>query len=99
MSQDDSVPQGNPNTFLTDPVYTFDCDAVPVPPGTMAPPRPPGKERPRFFTVVIPGNDTPAIEVIEELLQQIQRLTDILAADPAALEALRRAAAELAKIS
>jgi hypothetical protein len=45
MSEEELKPHLNPHSFLTEPVDIFDAVAVPVPPGTKAPPRPPGKER------------------------------------------------------
>src|SRR5687767_3892174 len=45
MSEEDLRPHLNPHSILTDPVDIFDEVAVPVPPGTKAPPRPPGRER------------------------------------------------------
>ncbi|HET6575755.1 MAG TPA: hypothetical protein VFG68_19295 [Fimbriiglobus sp.] len=48
----------NPETFNTDPVYIFDLEFVPCPPGTPAAPRPP--DRPR----VAPDPDEPLPEPI-----------------------------------
>ncbi len=47
------IPPGNPETILTDPVYIFDVEMVPCPPGTPAAPRPP--DRPR----IVPDIDEP----------------------------------------
>ena len=45
MSEEELKPHLNPHSLLTDPVDVFDVVAIPVPPGTKAPPRPPGRER------------------------------------------------------
>lgn len=58
MSEEELKPHLNPYTLLTDPVDVFDTVAVPVPPGTKAPPRPPGRER-------APGLELPVTEPFE----------------------------------
>src|SRR5438045_2411346 len=58
MSEEELKPHLNPHSLLTDPVDVFDEVAVPVPPGTKAPPRPPGRER-------IPGRELPVTEPFE----------------------------------
>ena len=45
MSEEELKPHLNPYSLLTDPVDVFDAVAIPAPPGTKAPPRPPGRER------------------------------------------------------
>jgi hypothetical protein len=63
--------------------------AIVPPPGTM-PPRPNG----RTVRVVLPAAGS-AAEVVAELLQRVQTAIDGLSADPANLEALRKAVAAL----
>jgi hypothetical protein len=82
---------------VTEPFEIFECEAIPVPPGTPAPPRPPGRERSPVFRVAVPGTDPAAVDVVGELLRRVQRVVDGLPDDPAGLEALRRATAELPK--
>ena len=70
MSEEELKPHLNPHSLLTDPVDVFDVVAIPVPPGTKAPPRPPGKER-------VPVGDPSAAQIatlvtrIESALQTI----------------------------
>ncbi len=45
MAEETITVNVNPHSYLTDPVEIFTAVSEPVPPGTMAPPRPPGKER------------------------------------------------------
>lgn len=45
MPDDPYAEHTQPETFFAGELHVFDEVAVPAPPGTMAPPRPPGKER------------------------------------------------------
>ena len=47
----------NPHSYVIGGVTVIDAVAVPLPPGTMAPPRPPGRER-------VPGAELPMEEPI-----------------------------------
>jgi hypothetical protein len=68
----------NPDSFLTDPVDTFEDVAEPVPPGTKATPRPPGKER-------IPSSpDEPTVAAL------VARIESALAVIHAALAEIKR---------
>lgn len=58
MSEEELKPHLNPHSLLTDPVDVFDVVAIPLPPGTKAPPRPQGKERK-------PGQEWPVTEPFE----------------------------------
>jgi hypothetical protein len=69
----------NPNSFLSDPVDIFDAVSEPIPPGTKAPPRPPGKERipsPEVDATVaaLITRIESALEVIHAALVEIKRL-------------------------
>jgi hypothetical protein len=59
MTEDELKPHLNPYSFLSDPLDVFDAVAVPVPPGTKAPPRPPGRERVVPPPAVTPPPPTP----------------------------------------
>ena len=69
----------NPDTFLDAPMDAFECVSEPIPPGTKAPPRPPGKER---EPADMPPADVPALvarieaamETIAVSLAEIKRL-------------------------
>jgi hypothetical protein len=61
MSEEELRSHSNPDSFLYPPADIFDGVAIPMPPGTKAPPRPPGRER-------VPGQELPAegpIEIFE----------------------------------
>jgi hypothetical protein len=45
MSEEELKRYLNPHSHLTAPVDAFEDVARPLPPGTLAPPRPPGRER------------------------------------------------------
>jgi hypothetical protein len=53
MSEEEIQTHLNPHSFLSPPAEIQDCVAIPLPPGTKAPPRPPGRER-------VPGQELPA---------------------------------------
>jgi hypothetical protein len=81
---------------VTEPFEIFECEAIPLPPGTPAPPRPPGRERTKVFRIAVPTTN-PAAEAVAELLRRVQAIVDGPATDAAGLEALRRAADSLPK--
>ena len=83
---------------VTEPFEVFDCEAIPMPPGTPAPPRPPGRERVRLlnFTVGILETQPATAEAVTELLRLVQGVVDG-PPDPAKLDALRQAAALIAR--
>jgi hypothetical protein len=72
MADSDPPVNLNPYTFLTDPLDIFESAAVPVPPGTKAPPRPRGSEQ---FPVAGLAQESGQVEVlvarIETALQTI----------------------------
>ncbi len=78
-SEHDVRRYSNPDTFLDAPFDVFECQAIPVPPGTKAEPRPPGKEREPMDA---PSADVPALvmriesalETIHAALAEIKRL-------------------------
>jgi hypothetical protein len=53
VSEKELKSHSNPHSFLDPPVDFLEAEAIPVPPGTKAPPRPPGRER-------VPGQELPA---------------------------------------
>ena len=99
MADDPYAKHTQPETFLSDEFYVFDAPAIPLPPGTPAPPRPPGRERLRHvsFRVGIPETQPATTDAVTELLRLVQGVVDGPATDPAKLDALKRAAAELAR--
>ena len=92
MADDPLAKYTQPETFLDGPLFMFEGESIPVPPGTTAP-RSPWQQ----FRVVVPGNEPRAAEVVLALIERIQQTVNDLANDPAKLEDLRRAAETLAK--
>jgi hypothetical protein len=103
MSEDELKRHSNPDSFLTDPVDVFDAVAEPVPPGTKAPPRPPGKERERA------GNRSrnEGVNVLPAVEGQVQPLAPaqpqpevaaLVARIESALETIHTALAEIKRI-
>jgi hypothetical protein len=58
MPEDPFTRHTQAESFLTDEVNIFECEAIPLPPGTKAPPRPPGRGR-------VAGRELPAIDPFE----------------------------------
>lgn len=48
MSEEELKGHTNPDSYLSDRFELFECAAVPLPPGTKAPPRPAGRERTEY---------------------------------------------------
>lgn len=79
MSEEELKPHLNPDSFLSDPVDVFEAVAEPLPPGTKAPPRPPGKERmptaqPQPEIAALVARIESALEVIHAALAEIKRI-------------------------
>ena len=87
MSDDELKDHLNPHTFLDAPIDAFEAVAEPLPPGTKAPPRPPGKER---QTAVQSDADIAALvtriesalEVIHAAIAEIKRIQNLPGAQP-----------------
>ncbi len=61
MPEEELKRHSNPHSFLDPPAHFLEAVAIPLPPGTKAPPRPTGRER-------VPGQELPAegpIEIFE----------------------------------
>lgn len=52
MSEEEVREYSNPHTYLSEEVAFLECKSIPIPPGTKAPPLPPGRER-------VPGQELP----------------------------------------
>jgi hypothetical protein len=66
MSNPAPLPESDPHTFNDEPFFTFDCPVIRCPPGTKAPPRPPGRPRPVYPDDFPPLKEPPSAKRPDE---------------------------------